>query len=335
MGFDARALTGRVLGERYLVGELAREGEGWTEFQALDTITNAEVEVRVVRAGLGPESRAAGALALEAVVSSEVRHPSVLAPRDVGMLDDATPFLVTARHGAEPIEDRVAMRPLSGAEIVRVGMELCSVLVAAHGRGIVHGDLRPEHVLLVERDGVLLSLLVGGWGTARDARAGKWVFANPAFVAPELLEGAGPAVASDLFAVGAILRFATTTASMPAALTAAIERATAKDPTRRFHDVRSLLAALRCVSTPRLELVADSGRPVSSSRPAASSRSHGALLDELDDALALIGPESASASPDSPASPASVTPIRPRARTTSDVVPAAWVPRVPQSTSRG
>ncbi|MBS2017687.1 MAG: protein kinase [Deltaproteobacteria bacterium] len=358
MAFGARALTGTVLVARYLVGELAREGEGWTEFHALDTLTNAEVEVRVVRAGLGPDSRAAGALALEAVVSSEVRHPSVLAPRDVGMLDDATPFLVTARHGAESLEDRVSSsRRLSVAEIVRIGIELSSVLAAAHARGIVHGDLRPESVLLLERDGVLLSLRVGGWGATRDVRAGKYVFASPAFAAPELLEGAGPSVASDVFAVGALLRFAAACAAMPVHLGAVIDKAMAKDPASRYADARELLAALDAATAPRLELVIDSGRPVSSwrgpesrrpstSRPAVSSRTHGAVLDELDDALALAaelasasGGDGASGSDAAPVSPTLPTAPEPLAWTKSDVIrlsSAALAPPVGvRSTSRG
>ena len=288
MAFETRALEGSVLEGRYLVGQPSREGETWTEHRALDTRTNTEVDIRVVRAGLGPESRAASALGLEAVVASEVRHPNVLAPRDVGILDDTTPYLVLARHDAETLEDRVCLSgSLAVSDVIRMGLGLCSVLAAAHDRGIVHGDLRPQHVMLVERDGVLLSTLVSGWGSTRDVRAGAFVFSNAAYVAPELLEGAGPSPASDVYALGAILHLAATgfppyTApsrtelsrmvkegalrspsafrpELPPRLARAIEQSLSADPSRRFADVRELLAALEAVRASAV--VAPSAKP--------------------------------------------------------------------------
>lgn len=236
MGWNTRGLSGSVLSNRYLVAEQARETESSVELAGLDTRTGAAIRVHVVREGLGPRTRASRSLEMEAMVASEVAHPNVLTPRDVGVLEDGTPFMVTTHFGDETLEDRVCLGgALPVGDAVRVGLDLLSALVAAHERGIVHGELTPRVVRIVEKDGIVLQTMVTGFGPA-SLRAG-WcgaialdaaVDSEPltrvdsgfgagahsrrslAFTAPEVASGGAPTVASDVYAVGAMLYHAVT-----------------------------------------------------------------------------------------------------------------------------
>ncbi len=256
MAFGTRRLTGTMLANRYLVFESARETETTTEFRALDTRTGTSVDLHVLREGVSSASRAARSLEREAIVAAAIQHPNVVVPRDLGTLDDATPFVVTTRHGAEALEDRVCLGgSLAVGDVVRIGLDLLSALASAHDLGIVHGDLRPEHVFLVERDGIVLQTLLAGWGSsAHDGGKARLGFHNLSFVAPEVAEGARATPASDLFAVGAILHLAATgfppysapSASdrLPSRLVRVIVQALQVDPARRYVDARDMLAAL-------------------------------------------------------------------------------------------
>jgi serine/threonine-protein kinase len=84
---------------------------------------------------------------------------------------------------------------------VDVVTQVLRALQEAHAAGIVHADLRPEHVIIERRPGgrELVTLVEVG-GPADDA----WVGA-PAHLAPEILAGGRPTIASDLYAVGVIL----------------------------------------------------------------------------------------------------------------------------------
>lgn len=273
MAFETRALKGKMLGQRYLVGELQMETDVSTLFRGEDTRTGCAVSVHVVRDGLGPASNAWQTLELEASSACAIRHPNVVTPHDIGVLDDGSPYLVTARFGGETLEDRVCLSGgLPVGDVVRIGLDLLSALSAAHDVEIVHGDLRPQSIFLVERDDLILQTLVSGFGRRACPDSRGHGFADLAFVAPEIAAGAACTPASDIYAVGAILYLAATgfppysapSASeleeevrhgtlrtpkalrpeLPARLVRVLMQALQTDPTQRFGSASEMLAAL-------------------------------------------------------------------------------------------
>jgi serine/threonine protein kinase len=81
-------------------------------------------------------------------------------------------------------------------------LELLDALEYLHRRGVVHGDLKPSNVLVSDGHARLVDFGLSLYGDA--ARTGaRW--GTPAYMAPELLAGAPPTSASDLFAAGVIL----------------------------------------------------------------------------------------------------------------------------------
>ena len=207
----------------------------------------------------GPEGVAAGELA--------VREPEVL-------VDLAVPGLVAARDvavGAEPagpsrhlVLDRVpgrrldADRPLDPATALDVVLAVCSPLTALHTRGLLHADVTPANLLAAPSRVTLMDL---GSMRRRDDRTSD-LWGTTGFLAPEITPGgAGPEVASEVYALGRTLAVllldfdhtlayamrlpeparAPLLAEQPG-LARLLSRATAPDPDDRHPDVAAFAA---------------------------------------------------------------------------------------------
>ena len=130
-----------------------------------------------------------------------------------GLLDGARPYIVMERLFGETLGEYLARQPvpLPVVEAVGVADQVAAALEAAHGRGVVHRDLKPDNVFLTEggRRAVLLDFgLVRRLDAPHETdltRSGV-VVGTPEYMAPEQLSGAkevGPA--ADLYALGVIL----------------------------------------------------------------------------------------------------------------------------------
>lgn len=145
------------------------------------------------------------------------------------------PVIAMERVAGETLEDRLSagarFDPARAVDLVR---QILAALAVLHDTGMVHGDLRPGSVVLGP-DGVSLV-------DFSDVRA-----TDLEFIAPEVLDGHPATVASDVFAVGAILQALTDGSRVPAlrAVDHACARAMAEVPAARFPDARAFAAALR------------------------------------------------------------------------------------------
>ncbi len=122
---------------------------------------------------------------------------------------------------------------------VRLLGEVAEALDAAHAAGVVHGDVRPEHVIVqgwpAERARLVAFKLDAAASTAREPTA---------YTAPELLAGAAPAPPADVFALAATLRecLKTSPHALPAPLGPILARGLDADPARRPAGAGKLVA---------------------------------------------------------------------------------------------
>jgi hypothetical protein len=194
-----------MIGGRYVVlGDIGGDGFG-AVWRAADRMTGRQVAVeeldlpadpaerRLVRERLLRVARAAGRL----------DHPGLVTIHDV-VTDDDVDHIVTEFVDAPTLADRVATDgPLDELAASAMARQLAAALHAAHGAGIVHGDISPRTVLLgpdgnVRLAGVGVAETVDPLRTTRDAE----------FLAPELREGGPATPESDLWAFGATLHVA-------------------------------------------------------------------------------------------------------------------------------
>lgn len=208
------ARSASPIAARYRVEGVLGAGAHAVVMAAHDAAARRQVALKIAtRAGRGPLANETHAL--DRLTRSEARvGPALHAVHDVAHLGAV---VVTERIGGVALSDGPpAARRRASAPIGEVARGLLEALARTHEAGVVHGDLKPEHVFLT-RDGVRLI----DFGLARRARcplhavdepslefaaeASLGAIGSPAYLAPERFLGWPADEASDLYAVGAIL----------------------------------------------------------------------------------------------------------------------------------
>ena len=95
----------------------------------------------------------------EARAASSLNHPHIVVVHDFGELD-GRPYIVTEFVEGETLRQRMQAGPLPVREVVDIGMQIAGALAAAHARGLVHRDIKPDNVM-VRPDGYVKVLDFG------------------------------------------------------------------------------------------------------------------------------------------------------------------------------
>ncbi|MGE6761459.1 protein kinase domain-containing protein [Corallococcus interemptor] len=198
-------MTGELLAGRYqLEQELGRGGMA-TVYLALDLRLSRRVAVKVLHPGM--DARFTERFRQEAEVVASLQHPNVLAVHDLG--EDAVrgPFLVCEWVQGENLRGWARhLAPLPPEAVALLGWELARALEAAHARGVVHRDVKPENVL-VAHGGPLKLADFGIAALADRARLTSTgaIIGSLAYMAPERIDTGAWSPASDVYAVGVVL----------------------------------------------------------------------------------------------------------------------------------
>jgi eukaryotic-like serine/threonine-protein kinase len=195
-------LVGAVLGHFRLDRGLGRGGMG-TVYRALDMSLQRYVAVKIVRnvddAGNASEDHVAIMLQ-EAIAQARLNHPNVVTIYYVGRHDNL-PFLAMEHVGGTTLGDRLKLGPLPYAHVIQVAMQVADAMRHAQQFGIVHADIKPSNLLICGERQIKISDFGLSRMTAAERQAGK-VAGTPAYLAPELLDGRGFSIQSDMYALG-------------------------------------------------------------------------------------------------------------------------------------
>jgi serine/threonine-protein kinase len=203
-----------VVGDRYGVVRRLGVGGMGEVYEAEHLALGRLVAVKVLRPELRLERGAAARLMHEARVAAAVDHPNVCEIFDVGRLEDGSPFIAMERLQGRTLAERLKVsRKLAWSEAKDVAEQVLSAAAAAHEKGIVHCDLKPENVFLFQRAGIAPLAKVLDFGIARTGRddgdialEGGGVPGTPYSMAPEQARGDRELDgAVDVWAVGVML----------------------------------------------------------------------------------------------------------------------------------
>lgn len=204
MGQPAAALpsTGLVLGRYRPVRPLGSGGSG-SVWLAHDETTGLEVAVKIVHR----EGRAAARAEREAAAAMRLRHPRCLRAYDVGH-DSRAVYIVYEYVPGRTLREAMRAGALDDRTTIEAAAQILDGLAHAHANGIVHRDVKPANVILLEGDEVSVRLLDFGLALMDEAEtltAAGDVPGTLAYVPPERLGGDEATPASDVWAVGVIL----------------------------------------------------------------------------------------------------------------------------------
>ncbi len=268
-----------------IVRELGRGGMGivYLAFRAADGVV---VALKTIKPAMDAGPGAVERFLREADILRELKHPGIVAFRDLGEAGGRLFFAMDFMPGTDAAQLLEKQGPWPISRAVRVVCQLLEALGYAHGRGFVHRDVKPANLLVTEIDGQEQAHLVD-FGLARVYQASKLsgltlagqVAGTAPFMAPEQIlnfREARPPV--DQYAAGATLYNLLTgkyvydfprsfeermlmilqanavpiqsrRPEIPADLAAVIHRALAREPDQRFAEVEAMRQALLACGT--------------------------------------------------------------------------------------
>ena len=193
---------------RYRVGTLLGSGGSGSVYAAFDEELNRPVAIKFVSSRRGGGSDAAALPLREARAASALNHPNIIMVHEVIQTSETSAIVMELVKGVTLREAARRNPPLG--EILRWSTQLAHALSVAHDHGLIHGDIKPENVMV--RDDGYIKLL--DFGLALDAEPAAPRQAPLAgtlrYLAPERRLGRPPTQAADVFAFGVILYELTT-----------------------------------------------------------------------------------------------------------------------------
>jgi tetratricopeptide (TPR) repeat protein len=201
-------ILGNVIAGRFEIEHLAGQGGMGTVYRARDRADGGAIALKVLKEGGHADAERFGR---EATALSELHHPGIVRYVSHGLTPEGRPFLAMEWLDGEDLNQRLARGPLETAECVELGRRVGDALSVAHGRGIVHRDVKPSNLFLpggrvadvkVVDFGVVRML---GWSPGPRTRPGM-VIGTPGYMAPEQARGDDVIDArADVFALGCVL----------------------------------------------------------------------------------------------------------------------------------
>ena len=156
----------------------------------------------------------------EARAASRIGHPNIIDVTDFGTTEDGCAYFVMEHLDGIDLADVLSHeRRIDPLRAVRIGMQICGALHAAHTAGVIHRDLKPENIFLVARDGEADFVKVLDFGIARSVepplaaphQPRAWRWARPSTWRPSRRWRRAAATAAtstgarDIYSVGALL----------------------------------------------------------------------------------------------------------------------------------
>jgi serine/threonine protein kinase len=200
-----RLAPGSLLGDRFVLEQLAGSGGMGEVYRARDVRTQETVAVKVLHRS---DPAHATRFLREARVLAQLKHPSIV--RYVAHGDSPSLYLVMEWLEGEDLGHRLSRQPLDVKETVLVARRVADALGAAHAHGVVHRDIKPSNIFLLQRRIEQVRLLDFGiaflaQGTRAVTVSGQ-VLGTLGYMAPEQAsEGRKVTAAADVFSLGCLV----------------------------------------------------------------------------------------------------------------------------------
>src|SRR5690349_23953287 len=150
-------LVGSMLGKDYRVEETIGIGGMAVVYRVEHLTLNKRFAAKVLSRELAANAEARARFTQEAHAASQLDHENIVTISDFGVSPDRRPYFVMELLRGATLDQRVAAGPMTLEEVVAVTVPVARALAHAHAEGVVHRDVKPENIFLVQRS-------QGRWG---------------------------------------------------------------------------------------------------------------------------------------------------------------------------
>src|SRR5918998_4668070 len=198
--------TPQVLLDRYEVGRLLGAGGMAEVFEGRDRLLVRRVAIKVPLAQHAHDPDFAHRFRREAQAAASLSHPNVVAVYDTGT-ENGTHFIVMEYVEGRTLKDVIrAEGPLYPERAAEITADVCSALIAAHARGLIHRDIKPGNVMLTPEGKVkVMDFGIARATTSETITQTAAVVGTAQYISPEQAQGQTVDYRSDLYSLGCCL----------------------------------------------------------------------------------------------------------------------------------
>lgn len=207
---------GHTLDDKYRLDERLDEGGMGTVYRGTHLLIDRPVAIKVLNSRYVHDKAAQERFRREARTAGRVRHDNAVAVTDFGRTADGLFYVVMELLDGRSLQDVLAREsPLDTARAVAVMLQISAAVASAHEEGVIHRDLKPGNIFVVQRAHAptMIKVLdfgiaewVGGDGLATKQSTSTGIMAGtPRYMSPEQSDGAELTPASDVYSLGIIL----------------------------------------------------------------------------------------------------------------------------------
>lgn len=211
-------LVGVTLDGRFRIVDVIGKGAMGKVYRAVQLPLNRAVALKVLdsRYGAGRETSFKQRFLVEAALTAKLSHPNTVRVLDYGSTKDGLFYLAMEYLDGESLDKRLARGPLPWRRVLNIGQQVARALREAHELGVVHRDLKPGNIMLLDVDddtdhvkvldfGLVKSFVEGQELEGRAITQQGMLMGSPPYMAPEQGERNRADPRSDIYSLGVVL----------------------------------------------------------------------------------------------------------------------------------
>jgi serine/threonine-protein kinase len=207
---ESDPIIGSMLGKDYLVLERIGVGGMAVVYLVEHQTLQKRFAAKVLSAQHASNADARARFTQEAHAASQLDHENIVSISDFGVTADGRPYFVMELLRGQTLADRLEDGPMTIEEVVAVGVPVARALAHAHAEGVIHRDVKPENIFLVQRSQGRWGVKVLDFGIARlpvndrMTKTGE-ALGSPMYMSPEACRGEEVDPRADIYSFGIVL----------------------------------------------------------------------------------------------------------------------------------
>ena len=205
-------LVGRVLGEKFKLTACIGIGGSGAVYRADQMTLGRTIAVKILNEELCADPKMVTRFRGEAMSASRLNHPNCVSIIDYGQAPDGLLYLAMEYVKGPTLTQLLTNdSPLAIDRVLELMAQALAGIEEAHLAGVVHADLKADNIIVDQRRADIDLVKIVDFGIARLVGArdlpgeDRSISGTPEYMAPEVIGGAPPSFASDIYAVGIIL----------------------------------------------------------------------------------------------------------------------------------